>query len=533
MNIFIVISFLGVIFLTTFYAYKRSRTVDTTGSEGLFLGGRSLNGITVAAMILMTNLSTEQVVGLNAQAYIAGMEVMAWEVTAAIAIVALALIFLPKYFKYGITTIPEFLEMRFDSVTKKIVSLLFIITYIVSFLPVVLYSGALVFNRMFRIDEMLGVDSLIAITIVAALIGILGILFLLMGGLKFNSRSDVIWGLGLLLFGLLIPFLGLRYLGSGSFVGGVEHIVYNTPWLLNSVGAIDSDFIPWPTLFTGMLFNNLYFWCTNQMIIQKSFGAKNLAEAQKGVLIVGVFKIVGALFLVFPGIVARNIFGDALLRNPDVVYPYLVAEVLPYAIYGIFAAIIFGTVLSSFSNCLNATSTLFSVDFYKPRMEKKYGAADDKKLARYGKITIIIVGIIVISASPMIAFAPAGLFQFIQEFNGFFNVPLLVMILFAFYSKRATALSAKVTLGVHVSLYSFSLMFLDIHFLYVLSALFFLNVLIMFLFSKFNSSDDFEITNYTTKVDMTPWKNAKVVAAVIILIVLATYVFFSPLGIAS
>ena len=121
-------------------------------------------------------------------------------------------------------------------------------------------------------------------------IGIVGILYLLIGGLSLSANSDSIYGVGLLVCGLLVPILGLMKLGDGSFIGGIEQVVENTPWLLNSVGAIDSAVVPWPTLFTGMLFNNLYFWCTNQMIVQKALSGKNLAEAQKGAFLVGIFK---------------------------------------------------------------------------------------------------------------------------------------------------------------------------------------------------------------------------------------------------
>ncbi|MDK7979627.1 solute:sodium symporter family transporter, partial [Enterococcus faecalis] len=312
MNLFSIISFLVIVICVWIFAYSRSRSVDTSGSEGFFMGGRSLTALPIAGTIIMTNLSTEQIVGQNGQSYHAGMEVMAWEVTAAIAIVALAVIFLPKYFKYGINTVSDFIEIRYDTVTKRIISILFIVTYMISFLPVVLYSGSLVFNKIFHIDELLGVEPIVAIILVAMVIGIVGILYLLIGGLSLSANSDSIYGVGLLVCGLLVPILGLMKLGDGSFIGGIEQVVENTPWLLNSVGAIDSAVVPWPTLFTGMLFNNLYFWCTNQMIVQKALSGKNLAEAQKGAFLVGIFKVFGALFLVFPGIVARNLFGDAL-----------------------------------------------------------------------------------------------------------------------------------------------------------------------------------------------------------------------------
>ena len=222
MNAFSLVSFIVIVACVWLFAYKRSRSVDTTGSEGFFMGGRSLTAFPIAGTIIMTNLSTEQIVGQNGQSYHAGMEVMAWEVTAAIAIVALAMIFLPKYFKYGINTVSDFIEIRYDTTTKRIISILFIITYMTSFLPVVLYSGSLVFNKIFRVDELLGVRPIVAIILVAFIIGIIGILYLLMGGLSLSANSDTVYGVGLLVCGLLIPVLGILKIGHGSFIGGLN-----------------------------------------------------------------------------------------------------------------------------------------------------------------------------------------------------------------------------------------------------------------------------------------------------------------------
>ncbi|NIZ47714.1 solute:sodium symporter family transporter (plasmid) [Entomospira nematocerorum] len=531
MNVIAIISFLGIVTGIWMYAIWRSRKVDNTGSEGFFLGGRSLTALPIAGTIIMTNLSTEQIVGQNGQSYLSGMQVMAWEVTSAIAIVALAMVFLPKYLRYGISTISDFIEIRYDTVTKRVISILFVITYMSSFLPVVLYSGSLVFNKLFRVDELLGVSPMTAIILVAFIIGLVGILYLLIGGLFLSASSDIIYGFGLLVAGLSIPIIGLTRLGDGNMIQGLESIIQNTPWLLNSVGSIDSAIVPWPTLFTGMMFNNLYFWCTNQMIVQKAFSGKSLIESQKGVLMVGVFKIFGALFLVFPGIVARNMFGDELLINPDNAYSTLVMAVLPEILYGVFAAVIFGAILSSFTGALNATATLFSLDFYKPIINKK---ADDKQIAHFGKKVTVTVGVISIIVAPLIMFAPAGLYQFVQEFNGLYNMPLLVIILFAFYSKRATALGAKITITFHVVLYSLSKIVLaDIHFLYVLSVLFFLDALVLMLVSHIKPEKDFILEQFKNeKVSLEPWKYTKIASVVIVITVILTYMAFSPLGLA-
>ncbi|MDD7306026.1 MAG: solute:sodium symporter family transporter [Peptoniphilaceae bacterium] len=533
---FVIASFALVVTLIGFIAYKKTRSmVDTTNSEGYFLGGKSLAAPVVAGTIIMTNLSTEQIVGQNGQSYVAGMQVMAWEVTAAISIALLAAIFLPKYFRYGINTISDFLEIRYDTATKRIVSILFIITYMVSFMPVVLYSGSLVFNKIFHVDEILGVDPIIAVAIMAMFIGVVGVLYLFLGGMTLSAYSDTIYQFGLIIGGLSIPFLGLKILGDGNFVQGVQSMINTTPELLNSIGAIDSNYVPWPTLFTGMFFNNLFFWCTNQMIVQKAFAARNLKEAQKGAIMVGVFKIFGALFLVLPGVVARNLFGGKFMDLPDSAYPSLVVEVLPQWAMGLFGAVIFGAILSSFAGSLSSTSTLFVLDFYKPMINSE---ATDAQMTRVGRIVNVVLGFTAIIVAPFISKAGAGLYAFVQEFNGLYNMPLLIMIFCAFYYNKATASAAKTTMIFHVIVYSLSKVFLkQIHYLYVLSILFFVDLLVMILVSRLTSKGkvQFDLSEFSTatEVENSQWGKVKIASILVTLVVVAVYLFFSPLGIAK
>lgn len=529
MSMFAAISFILVVICVGVYAYLRSRKIDTQNSDGFFMGGRSLTGFTIASTIIMTNLSTEQIVGQNGQSFVAGMEVMAWEVTSSVAIVILALVFLPRYFRYGVDTISDFIEMRFDTFTKRLVSLLFIFTYVVSFLPVVLYSGALVFNKIFNVSEMLNISDMTAVILISTVIGLVGIIYLFIGGLSLSAHSDSIYGVGLIVGGLAIPTLGLIIFGDGSFLHGFDKVVQNTPEKLNSLGAIDSKIVPWPTLFFGMFFNNLFFWCTNQMIVQKALAGKSLKEAQKGAMYVGTFKIFGALFLVFPGVLAFNMLGDKV-TNPDNAYPMLVNEVLPEWAYGLFGAVIFGAILSSFVGSLNSTATLFSLDFYKSIINKE---ASNKQVSRIGRLVTVLVGVIVVIIAPMISLFPQGLYAVVQEFNGIYNMPLLVLVLVGFFVKRTSQLGAKVMFILHIVLYSLSkVLITEIHFLYVLSVLFFVDLLIVMLFNKWKPSDEFDFSVNYAKVDITPWKHRYLVGGIIVLVVIGTYVLFSPLGLA-
>ncbi|MCB2298565.1 solute:sodium symporter family transporter [Clostridium tagluense] len=530
MSLFSVITFIAIVATVWFIAWKKSQAINKSDAEGYFLGGRSLTGITIAGTILMTNLSTEQIVGQNGQSYIAGMEVMAWEVTAAFACVLLAFVFLPKYLKHGISTISDFIEIRYDTMTKRIISFLFLVSYTVTFLPVVLFSGALVFNKLFHIDKLLNVNGQVAIIVVAAFIGLIGLLYVLIGGISLSAFSDTIYGVGLIIGGISIPILGLIMLGKGSFSGGIQLIIAQTPEKLNAIGSLDSKLIPWPTLFFGMFFNNLFYWCTNQMIVQKALAGKNLKEAQKGALYVGFFKIFGALFLVFPGIIAYNMFGNTL-KIADDAYPSLVTAVLPTWAYGIFGAVIFGAILSSFAGALNSTSTLFALDFYKPVFRPK---ASDKEVVRVGRLVTAFVAIVSIVVAPLIAYAPAGLYTFLQEYNGFYNMPLLAIILLGFYTKRVPALAAKVTMVFHIVAYTLSKVFFsDINFLYVLSGLFFLDISLMLLIGKFKPMKiPFKIQDNENKVDLTPWKYGKYIGIFVVVCMIGMYILFSPIGIA-
>lgn len=501
MNWISIVLFILVVGGISLYAYLQSRKVKTDSSDGYFMGGNSLTGFTVASTIIMTNLSTEQIVGQNGQSYAQGMEVMAWEVTAAVAVVLLAWVFLPKYLQYGVSTISEFLELRYDTFTKRFVSILFIFTYVVSFLPVVLYSGSLVFNKMFNVDKYLGVSSTTAVIIISSVIGIVGILYLFVGGLSLSAFSDSIYGMALIVGGLAITILGLGHLGDGSFLHGFDKMVQNTPEKLNGFGKIDSDIVPWPTLFFGMFFNNLFFWCANQMIVQKALAAKNLKESQKGAIYLSLFKVFGPLFTVLPGVVAYNYFNGSI-KTSDNAYPALVSSVLPDWAFGLFGAVIFGAILSSFVGSLNSTTTLLTLDFYKPIFGKN---KSDKHIARVGHIATVVIGAIVVGLAPVISLFPSGLYAVVQQFNGVYSMPVLVLILVAFFSKQTSKLGAKVALATHIVLYAIiSLVFTQINYLYTFSVLFFVDLAIVLIFNKIKPSSEYDLKSRKAVVDTTP-----------------------------
>lgn len=547
------IAFLGFTIIVAVIAYLATRTTKDGSSDDYFLGGRSLTAGVIAGSLLLTNLSTEQIIGLNGTAFTEGILVMAWETLAAIAMVVTAIFLLPRYLKGGLTTVPQFLGNRYDKMTKTLTSGLFLSGYVIVLLPIVLYSGAVAFSAMFDLPEVLGVSRIQSIWICVWGIGIIGSIYAVFGGLKAVAVSDTVNAVGLLIGGILIPIFGLSYIGDGSISTGFTNLMTSNPERFNSIGDVKAS-VPFTTIFTGMMLVQIFYWGTNQAIIQRALGAKNLEEGQKGLILASFIKILGPLILVIPGMIAFHIFGDTL-ANADEAYPKLVKQVLPASLVGFFAAVLFGAILSSFNSALNSSVTLFGVDIYKEHFNK---TASDNQVVKAGKIFGVILAVLAMFIAPLIDEAPDGLFGYLQEVNGCYSIPILTIIVVGYLTKKVPAIAAKIAIGLGVIFYSISQFVLKPnlvnkavanaeaagisgteldyikaeaypHFLHVMAILFVINVIIMLLIGYFKPRvSDFKL-EYTDQVDITPWKYVKQVGIIICVIVVTIYVYFSPL----
>ncbi len=310
MSAFALISFLAFTGLVAFVSWRATRNDDHASSTGYFLAGRSLGWIVIAGSLLLTNLSTEQLVGLNGSAHQHGMQVMAWEVWSSIAIVLMAVVFLPRYLRGGVPTVSEFLARRYDRAVGTLVSVLLLLSLLTNLLPFVLYSGAKFMIEAFDLELIVG-DRMTALVGTVVALGVIGSIYAIFGGLKAVAVSDTLNGIGLLIGGLMIPYLGIKALGTelgdGTFTSGLTYLTEHRPQMLSPIGKEDEN-IPFSTLFTGMLLITTYYWCTNQAIVQRTFGSKSLAEGQKGVLFAAGMKLIGPVYLVLPGIIAFHLF---------------------------------------------------------------------------------------------------------------------------------------------------------------------------------------------------------------------------------
>ncbi|WP_420401021.1 solute:sodium symporter family transporter [Flagellimonas sp.] len=546
-----ILSFLGFTLLVGIIAYLATRSTDETSSDGYFLGGRSLTAGVIAGSLLLTNLSTEQIVGLNGSAYKDGLSVMAWETLAAIAMVVAAIFLLPRYLKGGLTTVPQFLADRFDVATKTITSGLFLTGYVVVLLPVILYSGSVAISGMFNVPEMLNVSDTTALIICIWGIGVIGSIYAVFGGLKAVAVSDSINAIGLMIGGILIPIFGLMAIGDGSVFQGLDELMTANPERFDSTGEHGQE-VPFSTIFTGMMLVQLFYWGTNQQIIQRALGAKNLAEGQKGLLLASFLKILGPLILVLPGMIAFHYF-DGSLESSDIAYPALVGAVLPKYLVGFFAAVLFGAILSSFNSVLNSSVTLFGIDIYKQHINKE---ASESTVVKYGKVFGVCLALAAMFIAPLIANA-GSLFNYLQEINGIYNIPILTIIVVGYLTKRVPAIAAKIAIFLGSGLYIISqfivgpklvdnaleaakasgitdeaalrLVEADAypHYLHVMAILFLLNAGIMLLIGKFYPRKEAFVQEYTKQVEITPYRHVKQVGLAICVIVVGIYIYFA------
>ncbi len=505
---------------------------NTSTSDGYFLAGRGLGGVFIAGSLLLTNLSAEQLIGLNGSAYGYNLSSMAWEVTAAVATIAMALIFLPKYLAGAFTTLPQFLADRYDTGVQRMSAMLFLFGYGLVTIPSVLFAGSIAVMKIFEVPQLFGVSEFTALVGTVLVIGISGAIYAVFGGLKAVAVSDTINGIGLLIMGILVLALGVYALGDSNWLAGLTKLAEENPEKLNAIGGPE-DPTPFGTIFTGMVIANLFYWCTNQYVIQRTLAARNLAEGQKGVLLSGFFKVFVPFLMMVPGVIAFHLYGPGL-ATIDLAYPTLIRDVLPPALMGLFLAVLLGAVFSSFNSLVNSAATLFCLDIL-PAIRK--APMSDAGIVRVAKFASVIIALFSFAAAPMLYFAPDGLWQIIRIFTGFYNIPVITIVLVGLFTRRVPALGAKLVIIFHIIAYGLAKFVFDdiitIHFLHLYAVLFMIEVAIMLAAGKLVPRNEAWTFTPHAQVDMKPWARAMPVSVSLFSAVVATYLLFSPIGLAS
>jgi SSS family solute:Na+ symporter len=413
---------------------------NTNSNREFFLAGGGLTWPFIAGSITLTNLSTEQLVGMNGNQ----MLLLAWwELSAVFGLAMLALIFLPIYYRNNCTTTTELLQKKYGSKhLRALVSALFLLGNVFIYLPIALYTGALFLRTVSGFD--------LPLLPLAAVLGVAGSLYAILGGLRAVAVYDTIAGVGVLGSALAVVYLAMNAVGW-SFTGVPAE-------RLSMVGGPDSP-IPWPTLLTGMIFIQMFYWSTNQTITQRAMAAPNLREGQKGVFAAGVIRLlIVPAIVVLPGVAAYKLFGV----TGDATYGRIVAEVMPAWASGAFAAFMTAAVLTHYTSILNSSTTLYVCDLHESYIDPN---PDVRRLN-----TWISVGFVILSIALVPVYAGAvSIINLVQQLNGLLSMPILSAFIVGLVFKGVKAEAVMVALAFGVALYAmFTFLWTPLHYIHLM-----------------------------------------------------------------
>jgi len=443
-------------------------------SSAFFLGGRNFVWPMIGFSLFATNMSGSSFIGLAGAGYSQGISVYSYEWMAAIILIFFIFFLLPFYLKSGVYTMPEFLERRFDYRLRRGFSALSIFFAIFIEAAAPLYAGALVGMIIFP-----GMDLWVGVVILALLAGVLSIF----GGLGAVVISDTIQAVVLILGGTLVFILTYQAIPSWS-----ELVDAAPQGALHIIRPADDPNLPWPGLMTGVLIVGIYFWTTNQTMVQRVLGAKTIEHGRWGAIFAGFLKLPVLYLMVLPGTMAIVLYPD--LQSPDLVFPTLVADLMPVGIRGVILAALVAAITSSVDSVLNSVSTLVTMDFIKPLRP----GISDKKLVKIGRLTTVTVMLIAILWAPQIQYF-SSIWAYLQSILSYTTPPIVALFLGGIFWPKANRHGAFATfiIGIGIGIIGFFLneilQFSNVHYLYSAAILFLISVIILVVGSKLSKPD--------------------------------------------
>ena len=433
---------IGYLVLMMGFGIWIARKEKNESTKDYFLASGALPWWAVGGSLIASNISTEQILGMNGSGYVMGLAIGAYELLAALTLLLVAKFLLPVFIKKEIYTMPQFLEERFDGRVRTIMSFFWVALFVFVNVSSVLYLGGLAIQNILGVPLNWGIVGLV---IYSATLSIFG-------GLKAVVWTDVIQVIILIIGGFTAAYMVLSFVGDGSFFGGLNHLYEKAPEHFDMI--LDKDnpsYLTLPgisVLVGGMWVANLYYWGNNQYIIQRALAAKSLKEAQKGVAFAAFMKLLIPFFAVIPGIAAFVIlrdpvaygFGGQGLSVPDEAFPWVLNNFVQVGFKGLVLAALIAAIGSSVSSMVNSASTIFTLDIYKNLIKKSEQDSYYVKVGRIAAAGALIVGAIIAPALGSLQ----QVFQYIQEYTGFISPGVVAVFLFGMFWKRATANSALI-----------------------------------------------------------------------------------------
>lgn len=505
--------------------------------EQYFLAGRNLGWFVIGASIFASNIGSEHIVGLAGTAANSGMVMGHYELHSWI-ILLLGWFFVPLYLNSTVFTMPEFLEKRFSESSRWILTIITLVSYVLTKVSVTVYAGAVVFETLMGIEFWSG----------ALLIVLITGCYTILGGLRAVIYTDALQAMVLIVGSITISVIGLLKIGGwGNLVSVVE------PTHFNMFLPSDHPDFPWIGMVFAPPIIGVWYWCTDQYIVQRVLSAKNVSEARKGTIFAGYLKLLPIFMFFIPGLIAYAMTktGQLSYGSSDQVFPTLVRELLPSGIRGLVAGGLLAALMSSLSSVFNSCSTLFTMDIYK----KLYPETDEKKLVFVGRIA---TGIVVLSGILWIPFikvvSGAGLYTYLQSVQAYIAPPIASVFLLGLFWSRINAsgalaalvggfIAGMIRLGLEIKKSTLTVdgiwyQIADLNFLYFAIFSFLTCVVVLIAVSMLTPPPNLEkingLTYDTSKKNIEgndhP-KSDKINSYIILAILALILIYFSPIGI--
>jgi solute:Na+ symporter, SSS family len=425
-DLLILTGYFAVVFGIGAYFFRRAKT-----SRSYFLADRSVGWVAVGASLFASNISSEHFIGLAGSGASSGLAVGSFEWLAVFMCIILGWVFVPFYLRSGVYTMPEFLERRYGPACRWYLTSISVIAYVVTKISVSLYAGALVLRAV------LGWDFYTSATVMVIATGI----YTIFGGLAAVIYTELLQAIVLLVGAFALTAIGLHE--AGGFAG-IRAAV--PPDFFHMIKPASDPAFPWTGIFFGAPILGIWYWCTDQMIVQRVLGAKSEAHARGGALLCGLLKILPVFVLVLPGLIARALYPDI---GGDAAYPTLIIRLLPSGLMGFMVAALMAALMSSLAATFNSASTLVTFDIYKVL----HPGATERQLVAVGRVVTLVMVVLSMIWVPFIRYLSSEVYIYLQSVQAYISPPIAAVFLVGVFWTRAnrygatTALFAGAVLG--------------------------------------------------------------------------------------
>jgi SSS family solute:Na+ symporter len=549
---FLVIFFYFALILWIAKWASSSKDDSSFSSVDYFLAGRDQGWLVIGASLFASNIGSEIILGVSGAGARASMPMANFEIIAALVLILLGWVFVPFYLRTGVYTMPEFLEKRYSSACRNYLSVVSILAYVITKISLIIFAGALVF-------EVLGIPFWTGAVLTVVATGF----YTVLGGLKAVIYTDMLQAVVLIIGTAIISIFGLYQLGGWSemidTISLASQTAGNPPvdQFFNLWRPMEDTEYPW----TGMLFGapilGVWYWCTDQFIVQRVLSAKDINNARKGALFAGYLKLLPVFLFFIPGVIAYALMQKGMISysmdNADSALPTLITEFLPSGLKGFAIAGLLAALMSSLSSAFNSSSTLLTIDFY----QKYRPNASEKDLVRFGRIATIILVIVSLGWIPfMNALMGGGIFHYLQSVQAYIAPPIASVFLLGLFYKWINARGAIITLWTGFAIGVFRLVmefmsnnnsvvvsegsvlayFLDINFLHFALFLFLFCSALLMIVSKLSTPQpeaSLELVTFQkgARVASFKWTTDVVSTIVLVILVLILWAVFSPFGV--